>query len=290
MPSPKVTTVLNREKGQFPISIATSLALESLLNIHPDTRHNKIPLNVFDTLWVNVKTLFRNMYTSMERSQAMDLPTDDLVFGLTDDLNHLYEFSIEHKKDIVLYYSHYSNFNTLYPYAKLRKANTAIQLHYETKMNEVFTYLFKKKYLIDKKEPNGNIYVYNDIITSKEYTNSAMLTHYPYDLLNSYSFSKLILLESHTGQLKDKSKWYTKYYNGKELPVMPFRLDLMQVFGDKEFFSPAPKKVRDIFIEASKKYHWTPMTTKDRIIQSIAGMNRPEIAMYYSNIVATSRV
>ena len=292
MPSPKITHVLNREKGQFPISIATSLALESLLNIHPETSHSSPPIFTFDSIWVNTRTIFRNMYTSMDRLIAESLETEDLLHGFTEDLNNLLEFSIENKKDLILYYSHYKDFSTLYPYAKLRIANTPKQLHYQTKMDEIFSYLFKQKVFIDKfkDKTNGNIYVFNDIIKSPEYTSTAILTHFPYDLLDSYSFSKLILLESHTGSIKDKSKWYTKYLNGKELPPLPFRLDLMQIFGDKEFFSPAPKKVRDIFLEAAKKYNWTTMTTKDRIIQSISGLNKPEIAMYYSNIVATSRV
>lgn len=290
MVSPKITHVLNREKGQFPMSIATSLAFESLLNIHPDTKHDRPQLHRFDTIWINIRTLFRNMYTSMARLTADTLEYQDLAHGLLDDIEQINDFAREYNKPVFYYLSHYNNFDTKYKFAKLRLANTVIQKVYMTKMSQVFTYLFKNKILIDTKEGNGNIFVYNDIIRPTNHPSVGMITHYCYDLLDSYSFSKLVLLETHTGRLKEKEQWYTKYYNSSELPPLPFRLDLLQIFGDKEMFSPAPKNIRDIFLKAAKQYEWTPMTTSSRIIQSLEALNYYDVSMHYRNILSTSKI
>lgn len=59
-----------REKGKVPISIGTSLAFESLLNIHDELKHKISPYLETEVIWINVKTLFRNLW---ERSLGYDM-------------------------------------------------------------------------------------------------------------------------------------------------------------------------------------------------------------------------
>ena len=77
------------------------------------------------------------------------------------------------------------------------------------------------------------------------------------------------MLESYTGQIKERSKWYTKYYQGKDLFRIPFREDLLQVFGDAELFKPFPKANRDELVEIAEKRSWTSVTTRDKIKNDI---------------------
>ena len=296
MTSRNISYLLNREKGQYPISIATSLALESLMNIHPDTKHPDIPKNRFNELWCNIRTLFRNLYTSMDRLSAERLSVEDYVYGMTDDINNLVDWANlrEVQMPIVLYHSHYEDHKRKYPYAKLRDNNTIIQKAFSNKMEETINYLFKNKQFIAKdpksSDSKGNIYVFDDFISPIHYPNVGMLTHYCYDLLDHYSFSKLYLVESHAGGIKDKTEWYTKYYNGNQLPPMPFILDLLQILGDKEMFSPAPKKVKDLIIEVANKYNWTPMTTREKVILNIQLAGDIGISQMVSQISGTSNV
>lgn len=55
-----------RTKGQFPISIATSLALEGLFGILEDNKDPNPPWPDYTDLIINVRTLFRNLLGSIE--------------------------------------------------------------------------------------------------------------------------------------------------------------------------------------------------------------------------------
>ncbi len=101
---------------------------------------------------------------------------------------------------------------------------------------------------------------------------SLILTHYAFVLLSAKAFAELVLVESHTGTLKDRTLWYTKYMNGKTLPILPFREDFLQIFGDSETFRPADAKLRKEIIELAKKYHWNATTTSDRIRYCVGTM------------------
>jgi hypothetical protein len=91
-----------------------------------------------------------------------------------------------------------------------------------------------------------------------------MLTHYAIDLL-APNFKSFDLLESHTGAIKSKHLWYTKYYNGKDYPQLPFREDLLQVFGDNETFRPMAPSIRKQIIEIAKQYNWSPVSTSEKV-------------------------
>ena len=104
-----------------------------------------------------------------------------------------------------------------------------------------------------------------------------MLTHYPYDLLAHRKFNHLVLLESHTGNIKGKEYWYTKYYHGKDLPEMPFRLDLLTLLGDNIQFRNKVRDYRTEIIRCAKDYHWTTITTTGRIHQSFESIKNHEL-------------
>ena len=101
-------------------------------------------------------------------------------------------------------------------------------------------------------------------ILDVEARKALILTHFAYDLL-AKGFSSLHLLESHTGTIKNKFMWYTKYLNGKELSSIPFREDMLQIFGDNEHFRPWPIKARRQVLELAAKYNWSQVTQNDKV-------------------------
>src|SRR5690606_9561418 len=95
---------------------------------------------------------------------------------------------------------------------------------------------------------------YYDVYIEGKFQDTMLLTHIPVDLLSADRFSKLVLLESHTGAIKPHLSWYTKLTNGKELFRMPFNRFTLQVFGDNGVhFAPMPMKMKQAVKDISEK-------------------------------------
>lgn len=62
-----------RTVSAFPLSVGTSLALESVFNgvqepIDPNrVIPQKVEINNYDAFWINVGTLFRNLYNALNK-------------------------------------------------------------------------------------------------------------------------------------------------------------------------------------------------------------------------------
>ena len=112
------------------------------------------------------------------------------------------------------------------------------------------------------------IHLYPLKITDKQPAKTLMLTNFAYDLTSKVE-GQIYLLESHTGAIKDKSKWYTKYYNGKDLATIPFNEALLPIFGDSQLFSPVGGAYRRAIVELSQKYNWSFATSKDKVMYGL---------------------
>ena len=62
-----------RAVGYFPLSIASSLALEGALGIHPDHPAGSKVLKDFNGHMVNIKTLFRNYYEAIGKDNIPNI-------------------------------------------------------------------------------------------------------------------------------------------------------------------------------------------------------------------------
>ena len=101
------------------------------------------------------------------------------------------------------------------------------------------------------------------------------MTHYAYDLLSNKDFKTLDLLESHTGVLKSKALWYTKFSDHKDSVRIPFNELFLQVFGDSTIFHPHDRKLRLEILAIADKYNWSFATTKDRIHLGLSMISNP---------------
>lgn len=270
--SSRIGMMLSREKGQFPVSIATSLALESLFNIHPDTKHKEIPIERMNTLWINIRTLWRNLYGSMERSNADMLSIQDLSYGVLEDYYGLVDVIRNYSPNILIKCFHsYYRIKLTSPFSRFREPTTPIQINQHDRMLKTIDFLLAEALLPagDDIRDETKMMVVDTTVPELESSSGFLLSHINYDLLVTSSLSQLTLLESHTGNLKQKDKWYKRYYHGNALPELPFRYDLLQIFGDQVMFHPMKKSLREKVLELAKKYHWTYATTGDRIKQSV---------------------
>lgn len=273
--TPNEHALSDRALGQFPLSVGTSLALESALNIHPETKHPRPFLSDHNEFWVNLRTLYRNMMTSMTseaQGALLPVPIANALLAEMEQLLVLVPEKSMGRCKCVFYVSNYKDLERKYPHAKVRVDNTPKQKIFTAMLGKSIQALLE---MLQKRGGNMDIRVFDLKITTAKATKALMLTHVPYDLLAYYSFEDLVLLESNTGAPKPRSLFYTKYLNGNDLPMIPFREDFLQVFGDKELFQPMDIKVRRELIEIAKQFNWSQITTKDRIRQGIDTMKDP---------------
>jgi len=75
-----------RELGQIPVSIGTSLALEGAFGILEDNHNPKPIIHNVDVLYVNIRTLIRNMVGAIDAEQLSAVFPEDLAFSLVNEL------------------------------------------------------------------------------------------------------------------------------------------------------------------------------------------------------------
>lgn len=250
--------VRERVKGKYPLSVATSIAMESITG-HQDPTNGKPTRNtlvLYEELWINVKTLFRNICGALPPGSGKP-PVDDLVVAVINEINAIRDIVQRNSNSKVIFYiSNYDRIESIYKNVELRRDNTPKQKDYTQTMSRVLQTVIRKT-------PKDNDYflLFNHELKPKTRKNTVILTHIPYDLLSSDNFGALTLLESHTGNIKTKPLWYTKYYQGDSLPPIPFCKYLIAVFGDREMFRPLKIDAKEDVIQLAKKHGWTAITT-----------------------------
>jgi hypothetical protein len=258
----------NRTVGQFPISIASSLALEGSLAIHPDIEKPKLHLIEYESLWINIKTLFRNALGSLSKEDAVMVVPKDIANTIFEEMSIIEDIVKEKtngKVSVVFYYSNYKNLEKHFKIASIRMDNTEKQKEYTNIQNHTLKILFDK----ETKEPTHLIKGFELYIKNDNPKKTLIITHYPIDLLSYKEFSMLALLESHTGKVLKQAEWYKKFYEGKELVRIPFIPLFLQVFGDKETFRPLQIQVRKDILEMANKYNFSSITTYDKVRYAI---------------------
>ena len=263
----------SRTIGQFPLSIATSLAMEAAFGIYPDRPETKEPILKYDTLWVNVRTIFRNIMGSLEKEFADRVTPPMLANTLNEEMmfiNDVIKERTNNATTVVFYYSNYIDIEKHFKHGVVRMDNTPKQKEYTALHNQTI------KILLDSNEHIG-IKIFNlELHGNHKDLNALIITHYAIDLLSDHIFKKLTLLESHTGHFKEKSQWNSKFSGDtKLLNQIPFNSCFIRIFGDDTTFRPFTIKTRNDIIEIAKKYNWSSVSTKDKIRYGIQQLMNP---------------
>lgn len=272
-----------REKGEAPLSIGTSLALESLGGFGEFPNDNP-PIVSYNEIWVNLRTLFRNCFNAIERTARDDAQSQDILPALISDMHVLHstiELKSLNKMSVVFYLCSYRSFEREFPNARWKKLTTNKQIT-EFQLEEATLKLL----LSEANRPADlDIRLYDIRITDRGHR-SVMLTHYPSDLLWRDRFEELVLLESHTGKLKKRAEWYTKLTGGKRYDRIPFNRMTLQVFGDGNLlFASMSRKLKEALLELAERYRWTPLTTDDRVRYSLREMYDPRDRTFFMDLL-----
>lgn len=254
-----------REVGKLPVSVGTSLAIEGLQQPH---------LPQYDHLWINLRTLYRNI------QQAVDIPTRDSMTPdmvqdvMIDEMNHISEAMAVITGGRVSPQWYVSEPNTLVrilPEAIIRSPQTDLQKMMYNLSEAAIAPIVKM--LKDK------ALVFRPVLHGPGRT--LLLTHYPTDLLGRRNFAELMLLESHTGKIKQYAEFSSKLTDGRELNWLPFNGFTLSVFGDNNvLLRQMPQKMRNLVLDIAKKYKWTPMTTRAKMTMDL-GFIRDELGKQY---------
>lgn len=265
----------NRAMSAFPISIGTSLALESIFKPMqaPYDPARPIPQKVeignYEVLWVNLMTLYRNIIGALDKDGVNAVMAGDLSDTLAFEvelIQRLVTDESQGKCEAIFYASNYSGLAKAHPHGILREHKTEKQRLFNSMMEITLGDFFKMQVKSDRFQH------FDRLVEPKKMQKGLILTHYAYDLLAWPRFTELDLIESHTGNLKGRGMWYTKLSNSKDLIRMPFNPMTLQVFGDSQTFAAQPLKVRLQLIELANQYAWHPLTTRDRILFSLSTM------------------
>jgi hypothetical protein len=252
----------DREVGtQVPVSIATALALESAFGISEEMPEHKTkpPIHTVNALWINVRTMVRNILGAIPSADQDRVFPDPLVDAITSEMQIIKaavdRFSHNSCK-VVFYCQSYHSLKREYPHCFHRELKTEKQQFF--------------KGLEDNTIAKMADTVFEPILTSDlklkgNNDDALIITHMPVDLLSRYEFTKLRLLESHTGKVKAYTSWSSKLTGGKDLARMPFNRVTLQFFGDGVHFSTFPAKEKKQIIELADRHRWNPTTTLDKM-------------------------
>lgn len=277
----------DREKGQFPISIATSLALEGAFGILEDKPNPSTPpINGVEELWFNVRTLFRNMNGALKKGTETNVSTDDYAKALIEEIGIIYSIVSQRtagKTKAYFYLCEYHSLTAIYRHALFKEVNTPNQKQYADMEN-----LSIKAMLNTYRSMGVDPIMVFDTTLRGTGKRCVLITHYPLDLVSNKDMEVTGLLESHTGVLKTKAQWHTKLHNGKDLVRIPFDIMTVQLFGDSgNLLKPYPKEYRKEILDIADKYKWTPTTTKDRIKLTVQLQRKPQLEALVNKLYTT---
>lgn len=278
--SDKVRMILDsRATSGFPLSIGTSLALESLFKptqepYDPNREIPKIPpLEHWDYHYFNLETLIRNIVSSIDRAvyNQVRLSIKDITLTLEEEIAFIMDLYMNepHNGTVTpIFYWHDHGQLKKYEkkYLKLRPRNRS-----KVELEEIYTKVHKTIHK-SLKPLKSNYRVFKGGFDKSSENRVLITTHYPVELTEQCSrdgiFKSIDLLESHTGVLKDRSDLWTKYFDAKRnngLNILPLCIELLLFLGDNIEIKPHNKRFRDAILDAAKHHNFTPNTTRYKI-------------------------
>lgn len=264
--------ISQRETGKLNLSIGTSLAIEGILGINDNLIIQKpYPIFKCDELWINVKTLIRNIFQSIPTKERERIQYSDYQETLYEELNSIVD--LIHRETnghvwIRFYYPSHRSIKSRYPNIQLRGTTSKNSLALAKIEQWVMDGSFNKP-------PHAIEQINLDIDANNQVL---IMTHQPIDLLHIRNNTSLGLVESHTGLVKSSYQWYTKLKGCSREPRIPFNHITMQIFGDSgEEIQPANIRVRQELLNLSETDKWTQNTSVTNIITSVAKKGSDEL-------------
>lgn len=248
---------------QVPVSIGTALTLE----------HEDVDLKQWTPhLYVNLRTLLRNIYQACDRAKVKELDPEVFAYVLFEEMDAFREYVEKYRKGktkVFYYFPSYKSMSKFLSGAQWSPGRGGEIMRVFT-VEEDVRKIFEEAWKLHQKEKKEDLYLQVDRELPRGKEMSMVLSHYVVDLLSAKQFPTLYLLESHTGRVKKKPDWSSKLNIDKEKRNMfPFSKLTLQVFGDSKAILANSFKLKRALYELAEKYHWTNITTYDRMRQGV---------------------
>lgn len=269
--------LIEREVGQIPVSMGTSLAFEGFLGIHPNQTKPPLDVKSIKEIWVNVRTLARNLWNAVKTERLAVINPAQAVMVLLEEVQTIPVALLQagSRVKIRYYIASQDQVKWVFPKAQFKEAKTPKQMAYE--VYERYTSIELYKQMV---ELGLDVMEIKKAPTRTDGT-VALLTHYPHELLWKENFHRLLLLESNTGKIKPWNMWYTKLNGISEDTPLPFDKFTLQVFGDGVLIEPQPRGIKGQLKQLAEAKRWFPTTTKDKIDYDIKMSGSKELKEAY---------
>jgi len=263
----------NRNTTSFGVSIGTGLMLESIFNPTTDRYDlsrevpNQIKINDYDKYYINIQTLIRNIYSSLVDSVVKKDVLDDLAAVqltanvLIDELFIISELFEGKNCTPVLFVPKYDEFLRTIPEYKISTGKLGMFIFVKSVTN-----VFMKNH-----EEVPMEVLSNTLKLPMNKHKVLLTTSNAIDLLNIKHIKNLELLESHTGKLKRKNQFNSKYHSlgVSDMSILPFDEKLLKILGDKHSIPPGKIKVRRDIYNTAVANNWNFVTTVEKIISDL---------------------
>lgn len=280
-----MSVISSRTISAFPVSIGTSLVLESIADGpgEPYDKERKVPdrvsLGEYDTWLVNVDTLLRNLLSATTDK----IPTReyrDIGPTVIDEMNVIWEVAtgVSSTINVIFYKVRYEDvYRRLKEPVRPRIPTTDKQALFREQMTAGW------KGILDSGWAN-NIKTFPTKISLPGSRNTLITTSYPWDLLSVKFLKNLDLLESHTGVLKKSVAFNSKYHRmgNHRWHNLPWDEKLLYFLGDSVMFSPAPVTMRRILKGVSEERGWTPTMSRLKLEREIKSYCGKDVADLFS--------
>lgn len=253
---------MDRTLSSLPISVGTGLAIESLVQDN---------LAKYSSVLFNIRTIFRNALSAYSIENGLP-SVDMLVTSMEEDMVAIAEVlsatRLTTHINLIFYQPTYKGIKSMFPLAKLKLIGESKSTKQQLLIEELRVKATDK--IINRFD---KIIIKNDVLIPNFNGNGLVLTHHPVDLATAHAYTRLKLLESHTGAIKPYSEFYTKLTSSSELTNIPLNKLTIQVFGDRatNFYSLSIK-LKEVVKNLAGKTNWSTASTPSFCARTIRGM------------------
>jgi len=266
-------------KSHFDLSIGTGAAIAALVQsenaIYVDAKGVALEVIKYneniDTIIINVETIARNIINSIDttiRDKAINSYQEYIHTLVKKEIlyiDNILEGRV--RKDVYFFFPNYKKVYDIYYTQKRKTAPTKRELAKIAIEN--ISYSLSRK--ADKLDINYIVDEYKLDIRG----DVLLLTHYGHDLLNYKRNKRLKLLESHTGNVIDYTKFNKKYRNstGKDTSRLPWNEILVMCIGTETITSPLRGSL-GMILDLAEDKKWTPNTSIDKVISDLRRIDK----------------
>lgn len=268
-------SLFDRTISGFPLSVGTGLAMESIFNpqfvpIDPDRNAPpKVKLEDYTEIWINVHTLVRNIAAAADKFVLKTATTQEFLSVLVSEMDVIKTlFAVEGMGRCVPVF-YISSYDSVYKgkiskYVKGREDGSEFGRRLANIMHDIEKNL--KRVRLD------SIRTFDlELKPTNMLTSAIIITSNPVDLVSYKNFRRLDLLESHTGKLKPRTQWSSKYHplGNSDMSRLPWHPKLHWVFGDRSVVQPMDIKIRKAVYSLAEQCGWHAATTIAKVNQDI---------------------